>query len=234
MLLRILLTSLLISIAQPTWAARPFVTDDARLTTAGSCQLESWTRIYRDYTEYWALPACNPTGNLEFTAGGGVTKYNSPSPYGGGNYVFQLKTLYKELETNSYGIGLAAGTLSHPSSTPGSNDLGNYYAYIPYSVSFADDTLITHVNMGYTFDKASKNGRTLYGFGAEVNIMPRLMIIAETFGDTGGNPYWQSGLRFSIIPNLFQMDATLGQQFGNNISNRWISFGLRFTPASIF
>ena len=64
--------------------------------------------------------------------------------------------------------------------------------------------------------------------------MPRLMIIAETFGDTGGNPYWQSGLRFSIIPNLFQMDATLGQQFGNNISNRWISFGLRFTPASIF
>ncbi len=55
----------------PAKAARPFVTDDARLTTAGSCQLESWTRFYADSTEVWALPACNPTGNLELTLGVG-------------------------------------------------------------------------------------------------------------------------------------------------------------------
>ena len=57
--------------AGSAWSARPFVTDDARLTTAGSCQLETWTRMYRDSTEFWALPACNPGGNLELTAGGG-------------------------------------------------------------------------------------------------------------------------------------------------------------------
>jgi len=52
------------------WAARPFMTDDARLTTGGSCQLETWSRRYSDRSEFWALPACNPTGNLEITAGG--------------------------------------------------------------------------------------------------------------------------------------------------------------------
>ena len=31
------------TITNTVWAARPFVTDDARLTTAGSCQIESWT-----------------------------------------------------------------------------------------------------------------------------------------------------------------------------------------------
>ena len=55
-------------------AARPFVTDDARLTTAGSCQLESWMRVYRQSEEIWALPACNPSGNLEFTVGGGKAR----------------------------------------------------------------------------------------------------------------------------------------------------------------
>ena len=38
-------------------AARPFVTDDARLTTAQSCQLETWVRTYPDSREAWALPA---------------------------------------------------------------------------------------------------------------------------------------------------------------------------------
>ena len=35
-----------------TWAARPFMTDDARLTTEGSCQVESWARLYTSRSEY--------------------------------------------------------------------------------------------------------------------------------------------------------------------------------------
>ena len=47
-------------------AARPFVTDDARLTTAGSCQLESWIRICPESRESWAQPACNPGGKASY------------------------------------------------------------------------------------------------------------------------------------------------------------------------
>ena len=45
-------------------AARPMVTDDARIVDAKACQLESWVRHDPDSTQLWALPACNPTGNL--------------------------------------------------------------------------------------------------------------------------------------------------------------------------
>jgi hypothetical protein len=41
-------------------------------------------------------------------------------------------------------------------------------------------------------------------------------------------------VRYSVVPNLFQVDATVGRQIGNSDSNRWFSFGLRFTPASLF
>lgn len=233
MRLKILIIFLLFFVSSHVWAVRPFVTDDARLGYAGSCQLEAWNRIYRNSVENWALPACNPTGNLEFTVGGGMVNYhNAPNP--GPDYVFQLKTLFKELETNSYGIGIAAGTISHPNAIPGPNLMGNYYAYIPYSVSFADDFVITHTNVGYAYDKVIGQSRGLYGFGAEVNLTSRFMFIAETFGDTANNPFWQTGFRYAIVPDLFQVDATIGQQFSNNLNARWISFGIRFTPASIF
>jgi hypothetical protein len=37
-------------------AARPMLTDDARIVDPKSCQLESWVRDSKHVTEYWALP----------------------------------------------------------------------------------------------------------------------------------------------------------------------------------
>jgi hypothetical protein len=39
-------------------AARPMITDDARVVDEKACQLESWVRRNRDTTEY-SLPACS-------------------------------------------------------------------------------------------------------------------------------------------------------------------------------
>ncbi len=50
-------------------AARPMLTDDARIVDPKSCQLESWVRDSKHVTEYWALPACNVGENLEVTIG---------------------------------------------------------------------------------------------------------------------------------------------------------------------
>ena len=38
-------------------AARPMITDDARLTDEGACQVESWAHIHGNQHEFWALPA---------------------------------------------------------------------------------------------------------------------------------------------------------------------------------
>lgn len=224
-----------ICIAAPVWAARPFVTDDARLTTAHSCQLESWTRIYRNSHELWALPACNPAGNLEFTIGGGMAKTDGPSSVGRTNdYVFQVKTLFKPIETNGWGIGAAAGMIQHPQVNPGPNLLGNQYAYVPLSMSFADDLVIIHANAGWLHDKATGKHQATWGLGTELNLNARWTLIGESFGNSVDAPFWQTGVRYSVIPGLLQLDTTLGRQYGNDRDNRWLSFGVRYTPSTMF
>lgn len=213
-------------------AARPFVTDDARLTTAGSCQLESWSRRYAHSTEWWALPACNPTGNLEITAGGGRAH-----GHGQGwttDQVLQFKGLARDLTPHGWGWGLAVGTVRHPEIAPGPNMLGNTYAYVPVSVSMNHDRWILHANMGWLRDKASRQDRMTWGLGAEVSASSRLLLIAESFGDSRNKPYVQAGLRYAILPNLLQVDTTLGQQVTGPASARWLSFGLRYTPDRLF
>lgn len=230
--MRQILISLSLLLSFSAFAARPFMTDDARLTTAGSCQLESWTRVYKNSHENWALPACNLTGNFEITAGGGHVK-NTGEP-ATNDYLVQGKSLFRELTTNGYGWGLAIGQINHPSAVAGPNRLGNTYAYIPLSVSTLNDKVIYHTNIGWLRDKATHEQRATYGFGAEIQTSSRMMLIAETFGDNKSKPFWQSGARYSLIPNLLQIDTTIGQQHNGTTNTRWISFGLRYIPESIF
>lgn len=229
---RTLATILIVAIPIAANAARPFVTDDARLTTAGSCQLESWMRIYPGSKEIWALPACNPTGYLEFTFGGGKAKNDNEAATH--DYIFQLKTIIKPLNTNGFGWGLAFGTVRHPENNQGPNLLGNTYAYIPLSMSFNNDDLIVHTNIGWLKDKQTGRNNATWGVGGEYKLTSRLLAISEVFGDNHQKPYWQVGTRYSIIPDKFQIDATIGQQISASTDYRWISFGIRITPDSLF
>ena len=213
-------------------AARPFMTDDARLTTEGSCQLESWTRRYTDRVEYWALPACNPTGNLEITAGGG--HFNVDGQPSSHDQILQAKTLFRPMQTNDWGWGLAVGRAWHPSAQSGPNNMGNTYVYVPLSVSMRDDRVVFHANLGWVKDQQSRLHSTTWGGGVEYWLHPRWMLIAEAFGDDRQKPFVQSGLRFSVVPGLFQLDFTRGTQPGGPGRSAWTSFGLRYTPDKLF
>lgn len=213
-------------------AARPFVTDDARLTTVASCQLESWVRSYPQSREAWVLPACNPGGNLEITLGQGLARSDSTGV--AKDYVFQAKTLFRQLESNGWGWGLALGKVAHPGVNPGPNLLGNTYAYVPASFSFLDDRAIVHANLGWLRERGSQRHNLTWGLGGEFVLGERSSVIAETFGDNRAKPYWQTGMRFFVIPNRVQVDATVGQQQEGGRDSRWFSFGLRLTPERLF
>lgn len=213
-------------------AARPFMTDDARLTTEGSCQLESWTRRYADRTENWALPACNLTGNLEVTLGGG--HFHDPLQGASQDQVIQLKTLWKRMAPNGWGVGVALGQFRHPSVNVGPNNLGSTFVYAPLSVSFMDDRLVSHTNLGWSRDKSTQRDQFNWGAGLEYQASGRWLLIAETYGDDRQKPSWQGGVRFSVIPGILQIDATRGAQWTVGSKNRWLSMGLRFTPEKLF
>ena len=83
-------------VSSAAFAARPMMTDDARIIDPQSCQLEAWTKNNKKWDEYWALPACNPFGFFELTVGG--SKAYSDDPTLPSDRIVQAKTIFKELQ----------------------------------------------------------------------------------------------------------------------------------------
>lgn len=206
-------------------AARPMITDDARVVDAKACQVESWVKKNRDSTEYWALPACNFTGNLEVTLGGALSRDETGTRTT--DVVLQGKTLFKPLETNGWGLGLAFGNVRHPATQTDSNLIGDLYAYIPASFSFRDDRFVLHTNLGWLHEKESKQQRMTWGIGSETQLAERTWLITETFGQDQGKPFYQIGFRHWLVPNHVQIDTTYGNRAGSSTEERWFSIGLR-------
>ncbi len=204
-------------------AARPFVTDDARITDRGACQLESWRRVERDGAENWVLPACNPGGNLELTLGGGWLR--TPGGALTHDTVFQGKTLFRPLEAGGMGWGLAVGATvrADPAHAP---HLNTVYAYVPASFSFRDDALVVHANLGAAYGRDEGRKSLSWGVGGEWLLGSRLTLIGEIYGDNRHTPYQQVGLRLWAVPGRLQVDWTAGRRAGGE--EGWFSLGLRY------
>lgn len=209
--------------------ARPMITDDARTVDAKACQVESWVRTNHGSREYWALPACNFTGNLEVTFGGAQTSDATGTHTT--DVVLQAKTLFKTLEPNGWSIGLVAGAIRHP--PPGQEKrVGELYGYMPVSLSLLNDRVLLHLNLGAAHNANSSTTRATAGLGTETSIGERTWLIAETFRSQQGHNFYQAGVRHWIVPNHVQIDTTYGNRFGPHNDQGWFSIGVRLiTPA---
>ena len=214
-------------LALPAHAARPMVTDDARIVDAKACQLESWVKRNPGTTEYWALPACNFTGDLELTFGGARTRDDTDAFT---DNVLQAKTMLRRLEPGGWGAALTLGTVRHPHRETANGWPGDEYVYVPLSVSFRDDEIVMHVNGGVTRRRDLDRNVGTWGFGNEMQLAPALFLIPEVFHSEAGRAYYQVGLRYWIAKDFIQMDATYGNRFVSE-DQHWISIGLRIlTP----
>jgi len=215
--MRSLLAAVLLA-APTAEAARPFVTDDARVVDRGGCQIESVVKRQRrfDEAEFWFLPACNPWG-AELTVGHiGVDS----TPFGDASTtVLQGKMLLKPLETNGSGFAFSLGVLAGSANKPYVNGIGSF--------SFFDDRAVVHANLGAWRDGTAKRTRSTWGAGAEVLLMaPWLYGIVESYGTRGEKPTLHSGLRIWIVPNRLQVDTTAGLQ-QSTPQRRFATVGLR-------
>lgn len=213
-------------------AARPMVTDDARLTDDGACQVESWVRLNRSSTELWALPACNPLGNLEITLGGA---FADTAGFHKADDVIQLKTLLRPLETNGWGVGLTAGFARHIGA--GIEDEGSRQRYVnlPVSRSFLDDRVVMHLNLGAADPVGPRGRRGTWGLGSEIDLDGgNNLLIVETFHPDVGAPFYQLGLRHWIVPGRVQTDITYGDRFGAGPDRQAFTIGLRLISPPLF
>lgn len=217
-------------VATDAEAARPLITDDARVVDAKSCQVESWVRRERSHMEVWALPGCNFAGDIEFTMGGQAREAaNSPR-----QFVVQAKALLKPLETNGWGAALTLGH-AHHSVINGGKVIRDFYVNAPLSRSFLDDKVVVHANLGWLRDGETSKDRTTWGVGTETQLNSRVYWVAEAFGQLSRESQYQVGLRFWVIPDRVQVDTTFGNSFGaagGGNQARWFSIGLRLlSPA---
>lgn len=224
------LVMMLVLITAHAHAARPLITDDARVVDAKSCQVESWVRRDRLRTEVWALPGCNFAGDVEFTLGG-QARENRDNPR---QLVVQAKALLKPLETNGWGAALTLGHVRH-SGINGNEVQRDFYVNAPLSKSFLDDKVVAHANLGWLREGETLKNRTTWGLGSETQLNSRVYLIAEAFGQLSRESQYQIGLRFWAIPDRVQIDTTYGNSFGRAGSGnqaRWFSIGLRLlSPA---
>lgn len=217
---------LLLIAAPAAWAARPFVTDDARIVDPGGCQLESVVKRQREHREheYWLLPACNPRGGTELTLGA-IRTLSEPSG-NGSNFIAQGKFLLKPLQANATGYALSLG-LSRQRLDAGAGSINPYFNGIG-SVSLDDDRVVLHGNLGMLRNRALDRSIGTWGAGAEVLLLaPRLYGIAEAYGQRFEKPTLHVGLRYWIAPNRLQIDATAGRQHASPADRSFNTVGLR-------
>jgi len=202
---KFLVPLLLLGAAPLSHAARPFVTDDARVVDPDHCQLETFYKEQRAYAahEFWFLPACNRL-DVEWTLAGNRVE-------GENNLIVQGKKLLKPLQTNGYGLAFSVGAIGEQA-----------YANGIASFSFLDDWSVIHTNVGYL------ENRPVFGIGLEQLLYaPRVYGIFETYGARSEKPTVHGGIRLWVIPNRFQVDSTYGVQQSDPV-RRFFTVGLRF------
>lgn len=211
-----------------SFAARPLITDDATTTDAGQCQIESWMQKNYHSDEFWALPNCGITDDLDMTIGAGY------SNTGKTDYLFQIKHILKPLTTSGFGVGLVMGAVAHPEITRNANQMANYYAYVPLSSSLFNDKLFIHANLGWHYDRDIKEHNTTWGVAVETKLNSRWSGVGEIYGDYRKDTFWQTGLRYSIILDIFQIDSSIGGILHSGKEDRWFSIGFRWVSNKLF
>src|SRR5262245_28400201 len=207
-------------------AARPFVTDDARIVDPGGYQIESFIKHQRTVSEneFWFLPAWNPGSIVELTLGG-FTLRNADD--GNANTaIAQAKTLLRPLRANDFGLALTLGALRLE--TLGTDGAAwSPFVNLVGSVSLMDDAVVVHANTGLLDDRLSDVKRYTWGLGAEIATVSRLWAIVEAYNQEGDKPSAQLGLRYWVVQNRMQVDGTLGSQHSEPRNRSWISIGVR-------
>ena len=209
--------------ATPSFAARPMMTDDARIVESKACQLETWYKDTKQAKEFWAYPACNIGTNAEVTIGGSYERVNGDTYFA--NETYQIKSLIRTLEESPLAFGVTLGNGRDPKRI-NKKIVQDWYLNVPISYQYSD-LLVLHTNIGVTQLTDEQRQQMNWGFSTEYKYSNKVELITELFNQSSKYAYFQFGLRYWVEKDRVQIDTTYGNRFNHLGEDQNISIGLR-------
>lgn len=215
-------------------AGGAYVVDDATIVNPKTCQLDTVMLFRKASREWWLLPACNPSGNLEVTAGPVFTRDDGEGAKT--DWLAQVKRLGKKLKRNGYGYGMVVGTTWHQHPDADESRLSTLYVYVPVSFSFRDDQTLLHLNAGYLYNNDRARGAPYLGIAGEWRLADKLGAEAEFFGYpySERRPLYQAGLAYQVIKDHLSLVATYGQELTKGGQGQWYSLGVNLVSPPLW
>ncbi|CAN5492329.1 hypothetical protein BH23BAC3_BH23BAC3_15930 [soil metagenome] len=212
-----------IAIVQQQAEAQQMFVDDAAVTTERSIQIETWYGS----RESWFLTAISPVQGLELGTGIGVDSREGFNP---SNWIMEVKFVPGGLEGDGSAVGFAAGALYNFD-----GEFEEYFAFIPYSRMILDDSSVLHFNVGF---KAVWEEEWQYelitGLRGDFGITDRFALLGEVAAANFDDAFYQGRIRFSLVPDLLEMDITYGEGFRRQETAPGFNIGIAFTPDQIW
>lgn len=207
------LVALLSTYALQAHAGASLFVDDATLTPAGRCQVESWARTYTPGQELTAVPACTVDGT-EWSLGVSQLHNASSSTLLGPG----IKRVFRDFDTHDWGVGLSVGTAWNVTR----EHLDGWNINVP--MTFALDSqrhVVMNTNVGWA-QSPGKHGAVTGGIGFEVAVADHWAMLAEAYRDT--HVAGEAGIRRYLSEDA-SFDVLVGTDHGPQRSG-WITVGL--------
>ncbi|KAB7628659.1 hypothetical protein [Stenotrophomonas rhizophila] len=201
-----------------TRAAASLMVDDASITDAGRCQLESWGRHTDAGNEWTAVPACTIAGT-EWSLGVSHQRATAATQWAVG-----AKRVLRDLDQRRWGVAVSAGVGSDWH-RPRANDW-NLNAPLTVALGASDRTLL-HLNLGWA-RTAGERGRT-DGVGLEIVAAPHWSLLAETARDATRQRSSQFGVRHELWRGA-SVDLLAGRMHHQR-DGRWLTLGFNLAAA---
>ncbi|MDQ0008040.1 hypothetical protein J2T07_000199 [Luteibacter jiangsuensis] len=186
-----------------------YLVDDAAITPASHCQLESWTQFRTTARSVTTVPACS-WGAVEFSAqltGGVHAGAGSVAP----GAKWQVSNGSRISTALDAGVtvqgGHVSGAIAYAASTVQLDAAGRW---------------LFNVNVGATHQKGEPTRRILGG-GIEFAASASATLLAEVLDTAGAGRTLQAGVRLPFGDN--SIDLVVGRALGQQ-ADHWINMGL--------
>ena len=198
-------------------AGAPLITDDAAIVEAKSCQLESWIEFAHGARAYWAMPACNFTGNLELAVGGaGVNPDGTSSSY---QYGVQAKTVFGQGGDGFWSVGAVGGVIRDTGPVESDASSTTYYAKALLSL-YPSDAFEIDLNLGAS-NVFGAGATVTAGVAVQYEVLPRATLLAEIFRDERGPGKFQLGARYALDSAPIEAYVSYGNRLGSAAGEAW-------------